>query len=395
MVQPILKPACHDAGFGSLAFFLIMGLCRFTGFFFDVVQLFLCLFRGVIGFICPFAILLIFVVVRVALHQNRSLSVLALIIPACHGTKQPVFICTEWGKVKRLRILSGGEQKLTLPKDETSKIEVSTEYGTLRRVILCPPRYMAIEEAINEVQKQYENENIDRERAMDQYRTFRDTLRAHGAEVIELEPSEEYPEQVFTRDIGFTVGEELFISRMASDIRQGEEEALEKLLCEKGIRYRKLDGGKIEGGDVIVDRDTVYVGVSERTSRDAILMLTKELPKHDIVPIEFDGKYLHLDCVFNILSPGTALIFPEALHPATVEKLGEKYNLIEVSADEQFTMGTNVLSIGGRKLFSLPVNPEVNHAMRDHGYEVIEIDFTEIIKSGGSFRCCSMPVERG
>lgn len=283
---------------------------------------------------------------------------------------------------------------MTLPKDETSKIEVSTEYGTLRRVILCPPRYMAIEEAINEVQKQYEDENIDRERAMDQYRTFRDTLRAHGAEVIELEPSEEYPEQVFTRDIGFAVGDELFISRMASDIRQGEEEALETFLHEKGIRYRKLEGGRIEGGDVIVDRDTVYVGVSERTSRDAIRMLTEELPEHDIIPVDFEGKYLHLDCVFNILSPDTALIFPEALDSETVGKLGGKYNLIEVNADEQFTMGTNVLSIGGRKLFSLPVNPAVNHAMRAHGYEVIEIDFTEIIKSGGSFRCCSMPVER-
>jgi N-dimethylarginine dimethylaminohydrolase len=283
---------------------------------------------------------------------------------------------------------------LTLPKDETSQIEVSTEYGTLRRVILCPPRYMAIEEAINEVQKQYEDENIDRERAMAQYREFRDTLRAHGAQVIELEPSEDFPEQVFTRDIGFAVGDGLFISRMASEIRQGEEEALEKLLREKGIRYRKLDGGRIEGGDVIVDRGTVYVGVSERTSRDAIRMLSEELPEHEIVPVEFDGKYLHLDCVFNILSPETALIFPEALNPKTVEMLGEKYDLIEVSADEQFTMGTNVLSIGGRKLFSLPVNPEVNRAMRGHGYEVIEIDFTEIIKSGGSFRCCSMPVER-
>ncbi|EMR06426.1 Arginine deiminase [Bhargavaea cecembensis DSE10] len=283
---------------------------------------------------------------------------------------------------------------MTLPKDETSQIEVSTEYGTLRRVILCPPRYMAIEEAINEVQKQYEDENIDRERAMDQYRAFRDTLCAHGAEVIELEPSEEFPEQVFTRDIGFAVGDELFISRMASEIRQGEEEALENLLREKGIRYRKLDGGRIEGGDVIVDRDIVYVGVSDRTSRDAIRMLSEELPEHEIIPVEFDGKYLHLDCVFNILSPETALIFPEALNPETVEKLGGKYNLIDVNADEQFTMGTNVLSIGAGKLFSLPVNPEVNRAMREHGYEVIEIDFTEIIKSGGSFRCCSMPVER-
>lgn len=283
---------------------------------------------------------------------------------------------------------------MTLPKDETSQIEVSTEYGTLRQVILCPPRYMAIEEAINEVQKQYEDENIDRGRAMTQYLEFRDALKGNGVRVIELEPSEEYPEQVFTRDIGFTVGDELFVSRMASDIRQGEEEELEQLLKKHGIRYRKIDCGRIEGGDVIVDGDNVYVGVSERTSEEAIDQLSHHLPGRQVVPVHFDGKYLHLDCVFNILSPKTALIFKKALSPETICALGKKYDLIEVDEDEQFTMGTNVLSIGGGKLFSLPVNRRVNDAMREHGYQVIEIDFSEIIKSGGSFRCCSMPVKR-
>ena len=37
---------------------------------------------------------------------------------------------------------------------------------------------------------------------------------------------------------------------------------------------------------------------------------------------------------------------------------------------------------------------EVNKKMREFGFNVIEVDFSEIIKSGGSFRCCSMPVER-
>jgi len=61
---------------------------------------------------------------------------------------------------------------------------------------------------------------------------------------------------------------------------------------------------------------------------------------------------------------------------------------------EQFTMGTNVLSIGHNRVFSLPINQGVNDQLRQHGYKVLEVDFSEIIKSGGSFRCCSMPIER-
>jgi N-dimethylarginine dimethylaminohydrolase len=57
-------------------------------------------------------------------------------------------------------------------------------------------------------------------------------------------------------------------------------------------------------------------------------------------------------------------------------------------------MGTNVLSIGDRKIISLPVNKNVNKQLRDRGYEVIEVDITEIIKSGGSFRCCTLPILR-
>ena len=71
-----------------------------------------------------------------------------------------------------------------------------------------------------------------------------------------------------------------------------------------------------------------------------------------------------------------------------------KYDLIEVTKEEQFTMGTNVLSIGNQRVISLPMNTEVNEELRKRGYKVIEVDISEIIKSGGSFRCCTMPLER-
>ncbi|WP_407407226.1 dimethylarginine dimethylaminohydrolase family protein, partial [Peribacillus sp.] len=105
-------------------------------------------------------------------------------------------------------------------------------------------------------------------------------------------------------------------------------------------------------------------------------------------------KYLHLDCIFNILSPTEALVFPDALTKKELDFLGSRYNLIEVNGDEQFTLGTNVLSIGNKKLFSLPCNKKVNKQLRERGYEVIEVDISEIIKSGGSFRCCTMPLLR-
>src|SRR5699024_5648514 len=143
-----------------------------------------------------------------------------------------------------------------------------------------------------------------------------------------LPASKEYPEQVFTRDIGFTLGEKLFVAEMASDIREGEEEVLTNWLDKIDTDYETLDVNKIEGGDVIIDRNVVYVGVSERTSLEAIRKLQAKLPRQTVIPVKFDAKYLHLDCVFNVLSPEVALIYPDAIEPKMVQLLGEKYTLI-------------------------------------------------------------------
>lgn len=277
---------------------------------------------------------------------------------------------------------------------ESPSAKCRSEYDTLRHVLLCPPRFMEITEVINDVQKRYKEENIDKEKAMLQHKNFVKALKENGVHTDLLAPSSEFPEQVFTRDIGFTIGETVFIGEMASDVRQGEELELQKWLETNEFHSQQLNGNRVEGGDILIDGDTVFVGVSSRTSETAIQDLRQRLPGFIIIPISFDERYLHLDCVFNILSPTEALVFPDALDAETLEMLESRYTLLPVNSKEQFALGTNVLSIGDRRVFSQPQNKNVNKQLTDHGFQVIEIDFSEIIKSGGAFRCCTMPIIR-
>lgn len=269
-----------------------------------------------------------------------------------------------------------------------------SEYAELKRVVLCPPRYMEIKEVINDIQKEYAKENIDVEYAMEQHANFVKALNAHGVETILLEPSKQFPEQVFTRDIGFIIDDQVFISEMASTVRQGEERELQNWLAANNIPFHTISGTNAEGGDVMIDGNTVFIGISSRTSSAAARHLKAYLPNYEIIEIPLSHKYLHLDCVFNILSPQEALIFPEALSTESINLLAERYQLIHVEAAEQFTLGTNVLSIGNKHVFSLPQNKQVNQKLREYGFSVIEVDLSEIIKSGGSFRCCTMPIFR-
>ena len=275
------------------------------------------------------------------------------------------------------------------------KIECSSEYDALKRVVVCRPSYMSIDKIINETQKQYAEENIDVELALKQHGQFVKAMEQNGVEVIELPAFENMPEQVFTRDIGFTIGSEIFVGEMSCGVRQGEEKVLKQWLINNKVTFKDLTRAEIEGGDVLIDKKTIYVGISERTSLDSVMQLREMVDSSfEILPIPFNSKYLHLDCVFNILSDKEALIYPDAFMKNELELLASRYELIEVSGKEQFTMGTNVLSLGNRKVLSLPVNQDLNEQLRSRGYTVTEVDLSEIIKSGGSFRCCSLPLVR-
>ncbi|UTR08840.1 dimethylarginine dimethylaminohydrolase family protein [Evansella sp. LMS18] len=283
---------------------------------------------------------------------------------------------------------------MSLISKKNQKSYCKSEYDTLQRVILCQPEHMTIREVINDTQKHFKDEGIHLEKAMEQHKEFVKVLKKHGVDVVLLPADENYPEQVFTRDIGFTLGQTIFVAEMAADVRKGEEDFLKKWLEDEEISYYNLIGDKIEGGDVIIDGQTIYVGLSNRTNKAATEHLHTLLPEFEVISVPFTEKYLHLDCVFNVISPTEALIYPGVIDKEKEELLASRYNLIEVSEEEQFTLGTNVLSIGNKKILSLPVNKNVNKQLRDRGYEVIEVDITEIIKSGGSFRCCTMPVLR-
>ncbi|GKU83569.1 dimethylarginine dimethylaminohydrolase family protein [Niallia sp. NCCP-28] len=273
-------------------------------------------------------------------------------------------------------------------------VKCSNEYNKLRHVIVCPPKFMKIEEAINETQKQYLLHNINQKLAMKQHKNFVHALQENGAAVHMLPTEKRYNEQVFTRDIGFCLDDTLYIGNMKSRIRQGEESILKNWLDSHNISYSEITSGSIEGGDVIIAENKIWIGLSGRTSQEAINELKTKLPAYEVIPLKLKKRILHLDCVFNIISPDTAIIYKQAFSADAIALIKEHYHLIEVYEQELFSMGPNVLSLEPGKLLSLSQNVQINKRLRKAGFHIIEVDFSEIIKSGGSFRCCSLPIVR-
>jgi N-dimethylarginine dimethylaminohydrolase len=154
----------------------------------------------------------------------------------------------------------------------------------------------------------------------------------------------------------------------------------------------------LEGGDVIVDRGKVFVGIGQRTTLAGAAWLMQLVPDHEIVPITLRGLHhgedvLHLDCSFLPVGDGHALIYPGGMReiPASVR---DTYDLIEVTREEQQRLGTNVLSLDPSTVISQPTSTRINAELRERGIEVIEVPYSEPPKTGGSFRCCTLPLHR-
>jgi N-dimethylarginine dimethylaminohydrolase len=277
---------------------------------------------------------------------------------------------------------------------QDSDVNCPSEYGKLKKVLVVSPQNMRITEVINETQKHFLKDNINIDKAIAQHEVFVRILEENGVEVNHLEPRKEFNEQVFTRDIGFCIGNEFIVSSMSTSLREGEVKVLLQWLEKNKISHTHLAAHSIEGGDVLVDGKNVWVGISGRTNRLAIQSLKKLLPDYTVHALPLRSDILHLDCVFTIISEEAALVYPPAFSKKDLEKIKKHYNIIEVSDREQFQMGPNVLAIGDKKIISLSQNKKLNERIREKGFTVIETDFSEIIKSGGSFRCCSLPIIR-
>jgi len=203
------------------------------------------------------------------------------------------------------------------------------------------------------------------------------------------------PEQLDVRDVATVINDTLLVCSMKEPLRQHEPAALDALLTEIESPVVRVDAGVVEGGDVILDGDTLYVGLSERTNISGLHWLEHRFgDRFEVTAIELKPPFLHLDVVFNLVGNNLALIYPEAIQGSSLDMLRKRYKWIVVTAREEFDLATNVFSLSPETVISHRQQARVNRLLREQGLEVIEPDYSEIIKIGGAFRCGTCPLIR-
>ena len=102
-----------------------------------------------------------------------------------------------------------------------------------------------------------------------------ETLRAAGAEVIELDALKEFPDSVFVEDVALCLPEAAIMMRPGAASRAGEVAQMAPILRDLYEQVLTIDGpGFIEGGDILTTSKEILVGRSERTDSAGVAELS-------------------------------------------------------------------------------------------------------------------------
>lgn len=274
---------------------------------------------------------------------------------------------------------------------------VKNSTGKLKQVLMSYPQYLSIE-PINVISKHFKDHQLDKKKIDEEFNLLVQTYQNLGIEVFFLPPNETYPDSVFARDFGACLKDGYILGRFKHEYRKNERKAYEKKMQKLNIpQLFKVHEGYFEGGDFFfLDDKTIVIGLLERTNQIGYQEIKEHFKnQYEVLFVKSDPEFLHLDMCFNLIDEHLALICKDAFDISFLQELQKRnIELIEVSKEDIFRHGLNVQALGDKKVLALKKNHDINLQIKQKGYEVIELDITEILKCGGGIHCMTFPLKR-
>jgi N-dimethylarginine dimethylaminohydrolase len=287
-------------------------------------------------------------------------------------------------------------------------VNIPSEFATLRKVVMGQASPISVFSFLRHggldiaaIYQLWYNKWVishDYQRVRQQHRAFIEVMESNGVEVFFVEAVPDCPTQLYPRDIGFAIDDTFFVASPRRRFRQRERDGLRSLLP-RFSRVARLESGMIEGGDVIVDEQHIIVGLGEETHKEGIDCLRRKCRElridRDIITLEFAHRgIIHLDTRFNIPSRGIGLVHPKSFKTESLKWLENHFDLIVAPDEETANVEINTFALSPRKLVMHERSHRLASLLESKGIETILIDFSEVTKLPGSFRCATLPIER-
>jgi N-dimethylarginine dimethylaminohydrolase len=258
---------------------------------------------------------------------------------------------------------------------------------------MCPPRYFAVNYAINPWMDP--SRPVNAARAMTQWTALADTYRALGHTVEVIDPEPGLPDMVFAANAGTVIDGAVLGARFRNAERAAEAEHYRRWFAAHGAPDLVMPSAVNEGaGDLMWTGSLLLAGAGFRTE-PAAHREAQEVLEIPVISLQLvDPRYYHLDTCLLVLddSPATPLIgyYPPAFSAGSRRVLARLFpDAVIAGAADAACLGLNGVSDGGSVV--LPAEAQnLGRALAARGFEPVFVDISELRRAGGGPKCCTL-----
>jgi N-dimethylarginine dimethylaminohydrolase len=260
----------------------------------------------------------------------------------------------------------------------------------IRHYAMTAPTFFAVEYAINPWMDPLVS--VDTHVALRQWETLRQIYKELGHTVELVEPVTGLPDMVYAANGGLIVNGMAVAARFAYPQRAGESVAYAEWMARHGYDVAETRHTNEGQGDLLVVGSIVLAGFGFRTERQAHdeIAAIVEMP---VVSLELvDPRFYHLDTALAVLDDTTIAFYPPAFTDQSRAKLLELFpDAIEVGSADAYALGLNAVSDGLNVVLPAAATGFAEQ-LSDAGFRPIGVDLSELLKGGGSIKCCTLEV---
>ena len=272
------------------------------------------------------------------------------------------------------------------PSTETSDRRSASH----RHYLMTSPEFFAVDYVINPWMDT--STPVDSRRALSQWEQLGQTYRDLGHTVELIEPITGLPDMVYAANGGTVINGTAVVARFAHKERSGEAVAYAEWMSRNGYvpcETRHVNEGQ---GDFLAVGSVILAGYGFRTDRRAHDEVADHVGMPTVSLELVDPRFYHLDTALAVLDDTTIAYYPPAFAEHSRTTLAHMFpDALEVASADAYVLGLNVVSDGLNVVLPEAATGFADQ-VRDAGFRPVGVDLSELLKGGGSVKCCTLEV---
>ena len=263
-----------------------------------------------------------------------------------------------------------------------------------RHYVMTRPAHFAVEYAINPWMDT--SATVDAALAVRQWERLVQTYRSLGHTIQLVDPIPGLPDMVFAANGGLVLDDGFekvaIIARFTYPQRTGESVAYAGWLLDHGYCPLYTEHTNEGQGDLLIVGSKILAGYGFRTDRQSHDEVAK-LSGLPLISLQLvNPRFYHLDTALAVLDDETIAFYPPAFGATSVALLRKMFpGAIEVADADAHVLGLNAVSDGLNVVYPAAATGFAAQ-LAAAGFRPIGVDLSELLKGGGSVKCCTLEV---